>query len=68
VSTPSYSVLLELPEGQLLAAGRWPEPSEAHTWASSLVSAGVPVRVRAVVPIVESADEVVTALLAAVGR
>jgi hypothetical protein len=62
VSTPSYSVLLELAEGQLVVVGGWPEPSEAHTWAASLVCTEVPVRVRAVVPCVASADELVTAL------
>lgn len=68
MSLPTYTALLELPEGQLVTAGRWPEATEARTWASSLVSAGLPVRFLAVVPFVESTDEAVAALAAAVGR
>jgi hypothetical protein len=68
VTTPSYTVLLELPGGRLVAAGLWPEPSEAHTWASSLVSAEAPVRLLAVVPVVATAEDVLAAVTLAVVR
>jgi hypothetical protein len=68
MSAPTYAAVLQLPERQLLAAGRWPVAGEAWAWASALAAAGAPARLIAIVPYVEDLNEVAAALLAAVDR
>lgn len=61
-----YVAVIELPGGRMVATATRANVAEALAAASALVPADVPAATRAVLPVVESADELTGAYVEAV--